>query len=302
MHADDASPRADDEIERRREPLHWAPPEGWHDYDAVELPVDGGRLRLDPGIDYRLTADRPIEGPLEIIGGRNVVWIGGAIVIDRPEPVDELHRAIGLTIRDDDGSVDRTVHLEGLLLDGSGLNDGVNVDAPSAIVQLQNVHVAAVTFDGADDRDGTGPFDGMGRNHPDVVQVYGGHRELRIDGLTATSAYQGLPAVVMAPVVLPAVLGERWSDMVPAFQVLVVAGVLHGVLNIGAEFLSGTGNVDLRGRLSLAWALGMVVLLLVVVPRYGVVGAAFVHLGLFVPLAVATAVLGPDGSRPRCVK
>jgi O-antigen/teichoic acid export membrane protein len=101
-----------------------------------------------------------------------------------------------------------------------------------------------------------------------------------------------VPAVVLAPVVLPAVLGERWSDMVPAFQVLVVAGVLHGVLNIGAEFLSGTGNVDLRGLLSLAWALGMVVLLLVVVPRYGLVGAALVHLGLFVPLAVATAVLG----------
>jgi hypothetical protein len=190
--ADGANSRAGDEIEQRRGPLQWAPPEGWQDYDVVELPVDGGRLRLDPGIDYRLTADRPIEGPLEIIGGRNVVWIGGAIVIDRPEPVDELHRAIGLLIRDDDDSVDRTVHLEGLLLDGSGLNDGVNVDAPSAIVQLQNVHVATVTFDGADDRDGTGPYDGMGRNHPDVVQVYGGHRELRIDGLTATSAYQGL--------------------------------------------------------------------------------------------------------------
>jgi hypothetical protein len=192
MLADDARPRANGTVERRREPLQWAPPEGWQDYDAVELPADGGRLRLDPRIDYRLAADRPIEGPLEIIGGRNVVWIGGAIVIDRPEPVDEPHRAIGLTIRDGDDSVDRTVHLEGLLLDGSGLNDGVNVDAPSAIVQLQNIHIAAVTFEGADDRDGTGPYEDMGRNHPDVVQVYGGHRELRIDGLTARSAYQGL--------------------------------------------------------------------------------------------------------------
>lgn len=101
-----------------------------------------------------------------------------------------------------------------------------------------------------------------------------------------------VPAVVMAPVVFPAVLGEDWSDMVPVFQILVIAGVLHGVLNIGAEFLSGTGNVDLRGRLALTWAVGMVVLLLVVVPRYGLIGAAWVHLALLVPLALATAVLG----------
>ena len=101
-----------------------------------------------------------------------------------------------------------------------------------------------------------------------------------------------VPAVVMAPVVLSTVLGEEWSDMVPVFQVLVVAGVLHGVLNIGAEFLSGTGNVDLRGRLALTWAAGMVVLLLVVVPRHGLIGAAWVHLALFVPLAAATAVFG----------
>lgn len=101
-----------------------------------------------------------------------------------------------------------------------------------------------------------------------------------------------VPAVVLAPVVFPAVLGEDWSDMVPVFQILVVAGVLHGVLNIGAEFLSGTGNVDLRGRLALTWAVGMVALLLVVVPRHGLIGAAWVHLALLVPLAAATAILG----------
>ncbi|HSL75089.1 MAG TPA: oligosaccharide flippase family protein [Ilumatobacteraceae bacterium] len=101
-----------------------------------------------------------------------------------------------------------------------------------------------------------------------------------------------VPSVVLAPVVLPAVLGDDWSAMVPAFQILVVAGVFHAVLNIGAEFLSGTGNIDVRGKLALAWAVGMVGLLLVVVPRHGLVGAAWVHLALFVPLAVVTAVLG----------
>jgi hypothetical protein len=185
-------PSADAGPEEERRELAWAPPALSGEYETVTLPRDGGRVRLDSDTDYRLTSDRPIEGPLEIIGGRDVVWIGGAIVIERPRPLAEPHRAIGLTIRDGDDSHERTVHLEGLFLGGDGLNDGINVDAPSAVVQVQNVHIAGVVFDGADDRDGTGAYDGMGRNHPDVLQVYGGHRELRVDGLSATSAYQGL--------------------------------------------------------------------------------------------------------------
>jgi hypothetical protein len=169
--------------------LRWVPPERWREYEVLELPRTGGRLRLQPEVDYRLSSDRTIVGPLEIIGGRDIVWVGGEIIVDR---VADEDRAVGLLLRDDDDSVERTVHIEGLLIGGRALNDGINVDAPSAIVQVQNVHVSLVGFDGADDRDGTGSYDGVGRNHPDVLQVYGGHRELRVDGLTATSAYQGL--------------------------------------------------------------------------------------------------------------
>ncbi len=101
-----------------------------------------------------------------------------------------------------------------------------------------------------------------------------------------------IPAVVLAPIVIPAVLGDEWEAMVPPFQILVVAGFVHAILNIGAEFLSGTGHVDLRGRLSLVWAAAMVVTLLAVVPTHGILGAAVVHAALVVPMAVATTVLG----------
>jgi len=101
-----------------------------------------------------------------------------------------------------------------------------------------------------------------------------------------------VPAIVLAPVVLPGVLGEEWASMVPVFQLLVAAGVAHAVVNIGAEFLSGTGHVDLRSWISIGWAGSMVVALLVVVPSHGIVGAAAVHLGSIVPLGVATTVLG----------
>src|SRR5690606_40643055 len=99
----------------------------------------------------------------------------------------------GVLVRDDGGEEDgRIVHLEGLLIDGDDLGDGVNIDAPSAVVQLANIHVDEVGFRGADDRDGTGDYADIGDNHPDVVQPYGGFRELRIDGLSAASTYQGL--------------------------------------------------------------------------------------------------------------
>ena len=174
--------------------LRWPPPDGWEDYETASLPPEGGRVRLDPDTDYRLAAEQAVSGPLELIGGRNIVWIAGEIVIPRSGPADAPRRAIGLTVRDgtESDADDRVVHLEGLFIGGSGLSEGIDIDAPSAIVQIQNVHIDDVTFAGADDRDGTGSYEGEGRNHPDVVQTYGGHRELRIDGLSAQSGYQGL--------------------------------------------------------------------------------------------------------------
>ncbi|MGE4086187.1 MAG: hypothetical protein AB7H93_24645 [Vicinamibacterales bacterium] len=174
--------------------LRWAPPPGWRDHELRAVDTGGGRVRLDDRKDYRLIASGPITGSVEIVGGRNVVWIGGHVRLDAPPAAPEPQaRRIGLTIRDGaDARTGRTVHLEGLLLDGTGLSEGIDIDAPSAVVQLQNIRVEAVRFAGADDRDGTGPYAGMGRNHPDIVQTYGGHRELRIDGLSGRSAYQGL--------------------------------------------------------------------------------------------------------------
>ncbi len=161
----------------------------------MRLDPEGGRIRLDSDVDYRIVGDRAISGPVEIIGGRNVVWIGGEINIRGADDDEPWSRGHGLTIRDaadDQSDRSRLVHLEGLLLRGNRLTEGIDIDAPTAIVQIQNVRVDAVRFAGADDRDGTGAYRGDGRNHPDVLQTYGGHIEVRIDGLSGRSGYQGL--------------------------------------------------------------------------------------------------------------
>jgi hypothetical protein len=133
-----------------------------------------------------------VTGPVEIVGGHHIVWLGGHIRVDNPAVVSAGERR-GLLVRDDGDEVDgRTVHVEGVLIDGNDLSEGFDIDAPSAVVQLANLRVEQVGFRNADDRDGTGPYEVLGDNHPDVIQTYGGFRELRIDGLTATSTYQGL--------------------------------------------------------------------------------------------------------------
>ena len=75
--------------------------------------------------------------------------------------------------------------------------------------------------------------------------------------------------------------------MVRPFQILIVAGVGHAVLNGLGEFLSGTGNVAFRARTSVAWAIGMVTALAVLTAVDGIRGAAVAHLVLFVPLVIA---------------
>jgi PST family polysaccharide transporter len=95
------------------------------------------------------------------------------------------------------------------------------------------------------------------------------------------------PAVVLAPAVFPRFLGPEWSPVVVPFQVLLVVGIGHAVLNVMGEFLNGTGNVRFRAVTSLVSAVAMPVALVVLVARYGLAGAVAAHAVLF--LAVATA-------------
>jgi PST family polysaccharide transporter len=95
------------------------------------------------------------------------------------------------------------------------------------------------------------------------------------------------PIVVLAPTVLPGLLGDEWRPMVAPFQILLIVGVGHALLGMIGESLAGTGNIAWRARANVLWALGMIGALLALVSADGIRGAAFAHLALFVPLAVA---------------
>lgn len=160
--------------------LRWAPPELVNPV-TVNVPVTGGWLNLDTSKDYRLVMpDSPVVKGFTIYGGRNVVLIGGEIDIpwQGSGQLPESARR-GLFIHDNQG----TVHIEGLLIHGDDLGEGIQISAPRSIVQIQNVRIWGIHA-----RDQVNFSDG----HPDLIQVWGSVGELRIDKLTGSSDYQGL--------------------------------------------------------------------------------------------------------------
>lgn len=182
------------------EPLTWPPPKGWETFENVVVPAAGGTVTLpNSQKDYRLTAPEMIHGKVRIRGGRNVVWIGGHIRIgkDLGDNPGERH---GILI--DDGKADdvvdgRVVFLEGIRMDGDGLSEGVDTKAPKAHIVLQNIGIDTIRHRGFDDRDSTGKYAANLplRNHPDIVQLFGGYKSLSVDGLSGRTGYQGLQLV-----------------------------------------------------------------------------------------------------------
>jgi PST family polysaccharide transporter len=100
------------------------------------------------------------------------------------------------------------------------------------------------------------------------------------------------PAVILAPLVLPWALGERWAPMVVPFQILLPTGVVLALLNVVGESLAGSGNVDLHAKLHLVWAVLIVPALVVLVRADGIRGAAIAHVVVLVPLTAGYLLLG----------
>ena len=118
-------------------------------------------------------------------------------------------------------------------------------------------------------------------------------RMLRTTRLTAVILLPLLPPMlVLAPVLLPALLGAEWEPMVVPFQILVSVGIGHALLVALGDSMSGIGVVAWRARLHACWSLAMVLTLVVCVRSWGITGAAVAHALMFVPFAAAYVLRG----------
>jgi hypothetical protein len=157
--------------------LRWAPPP-LVEPKTIILGDGYSHPILATNRDYiiKLPPTKKIGGTW-IDGGHNVVIKGGHVTVPAGTSASTANERTAISIRGATG----TVHVEGVLIDGSGGGefDGVTINAPEAVVQLQNMRIVGV----------------RGREmgfHGDVIQPWGGVKDLRIDYLTGTSNYQGL--------------------------------------------------------------------------------------------------------------
>jgi hypothetical protein len=166
--------------------LEWGPPRLGEPFtvSAATAPRKGDnahQLDLSPARDYVVRMPPAgLQGGLTIRGGRNVILIGGEIDVPMQpgaSPSPESRRGLYLT------GQTGTVHVEGLLIRGDDLSEGIDLSEPlGAAVQIENVRV-----EGVHARDETHFTD----NHPDVLQTWAGPAVLRVDRLTGSTDYQG---------------------------------------------------------------------------------------------------------------
>jgi hypothetical protein len=168
-------------VARTHPRLRWSPPKLYHPTTIV-IGRDGLNVALDPARDYviRIRHVDHINGVV-LNGGHNIVIVGGEISIPwagaRPRVGGGDRR--GLMIQGATG----VVHVEGLLIDGPDVSEGIQINSPKAVVQIENVRIVRIHA-----RDEVHWTD----NHPDLVQPWGGVRLLRIDRLSGSSDCQGL--------------------------------------------------------------------------------------------------------------
>jgi hypothetical protein len=160
--------------------LRWAAPP-LKSPTTIRLGTGQTSNKLDPKRDYIvvLPAEKKV-GVTELIGGRNVVIVGGHVTVAGSEPLDspKVGHFSAFHLKHQTG----TVHIEGVLIDNSAGGKGWDAfftNCPKAVVQIQNVRVEGLS----------GESKG---HHADIAQIGNGVGELRIDRLTGTSDYQGL--------------------------------------------------------------------------------------------------------------
>jgi hypothetical protein len=179
--AEQPDPPADRPVEPAPARLTYAPPALSHPVTIRVDPTSGPfSISMETNRDYLIVMpEQPVRRAMALIGGRNVVMIGGEIFIPHQGSNPTINARRALYIANATG----IVHIEGVLMHGDDISEGVQTRAPGAIVQLQNVGIFNVHA--RDQRT-------FSDNHPDIIQTWGGVRELRVDRLTGDTDYQGL--------------------------------------------------------------------------------------------------------------
>ena len=162
--------------------LTWKPPT-LNSPTTINYSATATSLNLDDRKDYiiKLPTDGPLKNPngLVIVGGHNVVLIGGSISVGAGVKTSSGEGRRGAYFKNQTG----TMYVEGLRLlspPNQPLYEGINLSQDAgATVVIQNTVVEKVV----------GSYDGW---HADGIQTWAGPDKLLVDRVTITTGYQGM--------------------------------------------------------------------------------------------------------------
>lgn len=169
---------------------------------TVQISASGGTLTLDNAKDYIIVAPNVVTGPVTIKGGRNFRLIGARFGGRKSAPsgsYDSPNRGIRIS----DGADSRVIYMEGLYFEsGTYLSDAIQFairTTNNVTAYVQNVRVDAINY-------GT-----QANVHADAMQIWGGPKELFVDGFVANNCtYQGFYWDVADGRALPASPHKPW--------------------------------------------------------------------------------------------
>jgi hypothetical protein len=122
--------------------LRWAPPALVNPITIV-LGTGETTTTMDPNQDYiiQMPSTKKV-GYTYLIGGHNIVIMGGYVTIPVSGDTTNDAPSRAIYVKNATG----TVHIEGLLVDasGGGMSDGIDISAPAATVQVENVRVDGI--------------------------------------------------------------------------------------------------------------------------------------------------------------
>jgi O-antigen/teichoic acid export membrane protein len=98
-------------------------------------------------------------------------------------------------------------------------------------------------------------------------------------------AFAGIEIV---PWLLPWVLGRQYAGAADVLRIFGVLPLLHATYNIGADALSASGHQSTRSSVQGIAAGLMAVLCFVLIPRFGIYGAAFANVTAHATMAAMT--------------
>lgn len=170
--------------------LTWAPP-GYPSYTGYAThTINSPTTFLDFGDTPTVVVQNvPMTERFSLRSNTHVVWIGGESLVNSTVDGPTSQRRATMSILPSStgtSQVGRIVHIEGYLVHGKYAMGDIWIQDPNAIVQVQKCRVEQ----GMWSRD-TDFGDAFNSQHPDCIQINGGCRELRVDGLTGLLTLQG---------------------------------------------------------------------------------------------------------------